>query len=558
MSDRPAYNADGTVDYSRYTEEQLFRVLGRIDAEKYPLNFANLKAELAARQIPIDPSADPTDALMAAERLAYLRAPPVKPEIRIAFAPQAGFLTWLGPSRNDFRLVGSGSISIDNSIVTVRGRRFGFILGLPLRRRVAIPMADIANVEREANVVSFESRPEGAKSRSLSLWLETPAAAEKLIKLLPDVKTADFAPQLAAHMDFEYHLENRAPRLPVTYGFAGLCLLMFAVTISHGAAWFGESGLLEIGWGSNFGPATIGGQWWRLLTYSLLHFGVLHFAFNMWALISFGAVAERLYGSYRYAGICLVAGIAGGMFSITLQPQANSAGASAIIFGILGALLVAHLRGEAAIPPSVQRSLRNSTLVFVAVTLISGLVLSGIDNAAHVGGLVAGSCMGLAFHSPRRGVRVAAPGVLALLVAITGASLGMRAGATSTVEARYWESFRWFVARESGAIQTWSALQQLARTHKIGDDALADRIDHELLPFWREASGRFKPLEFATGTKIYESNRYMQIVTQGRFHALELCVSGLHQHDVEIAGACMKEMGRVDEIITERVKTLGN
>ena len=55
MSDRPAYNADGTVDYSRYTEEQLFRVLGRIDAEKYPLNFANLKAELAARQIPIDP-----------------------------------------------------------------------------------------------------------------------------------------------------------------------------------------------------------------------------------------------------------------------------------------------------------------------------------------------------------------------------------------------------------------------------------------------------------------------------------------------------------------------
>src|SRR6188508_564238 len=105
MSDRPALNPDGTVDYSRYTDEQLFRVLRRMDAERCPLNFANIKAELAARQIPVGESATAADALMAAERVVFSRPAPVRPEIRIAFAPRPGFLTWLGPSRNDFRFV---------------------------------------------------------------------------------------------------------------------------------------------------------------------------------------------------------------------------------------------------------------------------------------------------------------------------------------------------------------------------------------------------------------------------------------------------------------------
>lgn len=556
MSDRPAYNADGTVDYSQYTEEQLFRVLRSIDSEKYPLNFANIKAAFAARQMSIDGSANAADATIAAERAAYLRILPISPEIRIAFAPQAGFLTWLGPSRNDFRLVGSGSIAVDSSTVTVRGRRFGFILGLPLRRRVELRTADIVNVEREANVVSLECRTEQGKSRSLSFWLADPATAEQVVKLLPEVRTPDFVPQLAAHMDFEFQLENRAPRLPVTYGFAVLCLLMFAVTTSHGAPWFKDSGVVQIGWGSNFGPSTIGGEWWRLLTYSLLHFGLLHLAFNLWALVSFGTIAERLYGSFRYASICLVAGVAGGMSSIVTSPQANSAGASAVIFGVFGALLVGHLRGEVAIPPSVQRSLRKSTLIFVGVTLVSGFILSGVDNAAHVGGLVAGICMGLAFHSPRRSVRIAAPAVLALLVLVTGATLGVRAGATSAAEVKYWEAFRWFVDRESGVVEKWLALQKLARDHQIGDDALADRLNSEVVPFWREASERFTPLRFETGTKIFESHRYMQSISDGRYHALELCVSGLHKHDLEIASDCMKKMGEVDEMIRERTKAL--
>jgi rhomboid protease GluP len=549
--------ADGTVDYSHYTEIQIFQVLRRIDAEKYPLNFANLKARLAAQGIPIDDSLNAAEALMAAERVVFSRpdAPP-SPEYRIAFAPRPGFLSWLGPSRNDFRLVGVGSIVVRGENMTVKGRRFGFILGLPITRRVELSKAQIVNVELEENVVRFETRTAEDKSKSLTFWLVDIAAAENLVQRLPIDKTPDFVPQLGAYLDFEEQLERRAPRLPITYGFALLCLLMFAITIADGAMWFKSNGVVQIGWGSNFGPATIGGQWWRLLTHSLLHFGVIHLAFNLWALSSFGAIAERLYGSARYAAICLVAGVAGGMTSIALQPNINSAGASAIVFGILGALLVSHLRGAEAIPPSVQKSLRNSTLFFALVALASGFIISGIDNAAHVGGLIAGTCMGLAFQSPRRVVRILAPAVLAVLVILTGTGLARRATNVPVAEAKYWESMRWFLSREADVVQNWIALQELARGQKVSDDALADGIEKDVLPFWREASGRFKRIEFDAGSEVFDSHQYMSALSTGRLHAVELCVSGLRKHDSEIVGVCMKEMAQVDAMIYARQKKL--
>jgi rhomboid protease GluP len=552
-----ASNADGTVDYSHYSEEQLFRVLQRIDAAKYPLNFANLKAAFAARQIPIEQFMNASDALMAAERVAYSRPEALaSSEIRIAFAPKPGFLTWLGPSRNDFRFVGFGNIAVHGASVFVEGRRFGFILGLPLRRRIELKVGDIFNVEHLENVVRFECRFADGKSKALTFWLVDSGAAENLVRSLPAEKATDFVPQLPAYLDFEEHLEKRALHLPVTHGFAVLCLLMFAVTISHGGEWFKSTGVVEIAWGSNFGPATSGGQWWRLLTYSLLHFGVVHLVFNLWALISFGAIAERLYGSLRYTMICLVAGVAGGMSSIALQPSVNSAGASAAIFGIFGALLVAHLRGAEAIPPSVQRSLRNSTMFFVLVTLASGLVIRGIDNAAHVGGLVAGICMGLAFHSPRRLVRIAAPATLAALIVFAGAGLARRVADTPAAEVEYWKSMRWFMSGELRAVKNWAELQRLAGAEQIDDDTMARRLDTEVAPFWREASKRFQPLKFDAGSELSDPHQYIQALSNARLHAIELCISGMRKHDVEIVKACMKEMGEGDALIHERQKKL--
>jgi membrane associated rhomboid family serine protease len=476
-------------------------------------------------------------------------------EFSVAYAPESGPQTWLGPSRNEFRFVGSGSITRDGLRLLVRGRRFGFFLGLPLLRRIEIEIAHVVNVEVEGNVVRLECRIDGKPTRSLTFWAVSAAEAAELVQLLPSARSPDFHPQLAAHLAFEERLQAGSPSLPVTYGVAVACVLMFIVTILNGAEWFKPTGIVQIRWGSNFGPSTIGGEWWRLLTSSLLHFGVLHLAFNLWALVSFGAIAERLYGSKRYALICVIAGLAGGMASVAVRPLINSAGASALIFGIFGALLVAHFRGTDAIPKSVGISLRNSTLLFASIVLIAGFVVPGIDNAAHVGGLVAGICVGLAFQSPIRFVRVAAPSILAGLVFIAGAGVARHASSVSGGEIQYWNAFRWFVVGEPAAVSNWSEVQKLARA-KVADDVLADRIDRDILPFWREASSRLKPIKLKAGTEVFAAHQFLASLTEGRLHALELCASGLRKSDVAIVKTCMEEMGRGDQLIAERAKAL--
>jgi rhomboid protease GluP len=191
-------------------------------------------------------------------------------------------------------------------------------------------------------------------------------------------------------------------------------------------------------------------------------------------------------------------------------------------------------------------------MFFALVTLAGGFLVSGIDNAAHVGGFIAGICMGLAFHSPLRAVRIIAPATLAVLIILTGAGLTRRAVAMAPAETAYWESMRWFLKGESGVVRHWLELQQLARDKKIGDDDLADRLNSEVVPFWREASQRFAPLEFREGTEIFGLHQYMKALSNGRLHAIELCISGLRKHDGEIVDACMKEMGKVDEMIRAR------
>ena len=108
---------------------------------------------------------------------------------------------------------------------------------------------------------------------------------------------------------------------------------------------------MHLRFGSNFGPLTWTGQPWRLLTSAFIHFGVIHLAFNMYALYRGGVLTERLYGSARFAVIYLLSAIAGSVVSGWWDPLRNSAGASGAIFGVYGALLVFFAMRRADIPP---------------------------------------------------------------------------------------------------------------------------------------------------------------------------------------------------------------
>lgn len=137
-------------------------------------------------------------------------------------------------------------------------------------------------------------------------------------------------------------------------------------------------------------------EWWRTLSANFVHIGILHIAMNMFALVQIGRAAERLVGSGRYALAYVVTGMIGFAVSIWwAQGQIlTTAGASASIFGLLG-LLLGWLRGRR------DDRWKNFAIQAVVYSLAFGFLV-GANNAAHIGGLIAGAVIGYLFAYERR------------------------------------------------------------------------------------------------------------------------------------------------------------
>jgi rhomboid protease GluP len=158
-------------------------------------------------------------------------------------------------------------------------------------------------------------------------------------------------------------------------------------------------------WGANVGALTFSGEWWRLLTNVFVHGGLLHIAFNMWCLWNLGQLCESLYGRWTYAVIYLTCGLGASLASAAWHPYTPSVGASGAIFGLAGALIAAFKLGEFSVPRSALSGTLRSLGAFVIYNLIFGFALPGIDNTAHIGGLITGLVVGalIALIAPREG-----------------------------------------------------------------------------------------------------------------------------------------------------------
>jgi len=148
-------------------------------------------------------------------------------------------------------------------------------------------------------------------------------------------------------------------------------------------------------WGANFRPITLEGQWWRLITNCFLHIGIFHLLMNMYALLYVGLLLEPHLGKTRFAAAYLLTGIAASITSLWWHDLTISAGASGAIFGLYGvflAMLTTNL-----IEKSARKALLTSIGIFVAYNLMNGMK-GGIDNAAHIGGLISGLIIGHSFY----------------------------------------------------------------------------------------------------------------------------------------------------------------
>jgi len=174
-----------------------------------------------------------------------------------------------------------------------------------------------------------------------------------------------------------------------------LTTIIIGVTVAVSLATFttsGESYLLPLLWLDK--AAVADGEYWRLWTVTLVHGGFLHLAFNMYALWLAGPLVERFYGSLQFLLIYLLTGAAGSIASFVFGGDIPSVGASGAVFGLFGVLLAATRTHDPMVDRS-SRMLLTQIGPLVLLNLVFGFLSGGqIDNAAHIGGLVAGLWLG--------------------------------------------------------------------------------------------------------------------------------------------------------------------
>lgn len=136
------------------------------------------------------------------------------------------------------------------------------------------------------------------------------------------------------------------------------------------------------------GPGVAEGGYYRLITAAFMHRETLHILFNMIMLWLFGRPLEAMLGRGRFLALYLICALGGSTASYLFNaPQVGSLGASGAVIGMVGALLV------------LERRLKHNTggvAIYLAILLLPGLLIEGIDWRAHLGGLITGAILGAA------------------------------------------------------------------------------------------------------------------------------------------------------------------
>ena len=279
---------------------------------------------------------------------------------------------------------------------------------------------------------------------------------------------------------------------PVTVALVGANLCVFAAMLANGAGLWHAPNDVQLAWGASFGPATKDGEWWRLGTAMFLHFGLVHLAMNMWALWDGGRLVERLYGPLRFTVVYFASGLAGNLLSLIAQgDRAVSGGASGAIFGVYGALMVCLWRERRQVHPVEFRWLFGGAAVFSAATIALGLLVPGIDNAAHIGGLTAGALIGAVLASPLsagspaagRGRWLAAGAFALAVIALVAAIPKPSYRWSEELEAR--AEIRGFLRDDQRIIERWREILDAGGRGGASFDDLAERIEADVTHEYR-------------------------------------------------------------------------
>ena len=139
--------------------------------------------------------------------------------------------------------------------------------------------------------------------------------------------------------------------------------------------------------GALYAPGVRNGEWYRLVTHLFLHGDIMHLGNNMLILFCLGNALEHYLGKFSYAGIYFFSGILAGLGSVVYNTDNTvSVGASGAVFGVVGAMAWLVVRNKGRLPGFTGPRM----LIFVLMSVYAGFADQGVDNAAHIAGLIAG------------------------------------------------------------------------------------------------------------------------------------------------------------------------
>ena len=384
---------------------------------------------------------------------------------------------------------GNGTIHIQGSVVVITGKSRS-LFGRMVPKQ--FPLCEIMNVLHDGSEISFDRITGGAKSSSYTLRAANQGEVAAIVALLPTHVTPEFAEQQKEHQAFSANLTASTPTAFVAPVVIALNVIVFVAMGIAGVGWFEPDTGRMVSWGADFWPMTTTGEWWRLVTSSFLHFGIIHLALNMWALASVGILAERLYGNRFFIGIYLFSVITSGLASIWLNHGDVTAGASGPIFGVYGAMLAYLVFQPSSFPKGTAQMLLRSSLAFVAYNMIYGFSHSGISNSAHLGGLVGGFLLGLILSRPldlqRRAGQAMPRFVLGGLASILVISMGVyylpKCDLDMNAERAFDAARKSFGTEEENVNKAFSGLLDQAHKGVLSDADMALRLESQVIPVW--------------------------------------------------------------------------
>lgn len=328
--------------------------------------------------------------------------------------------------------------------------------------------------------------------------------------------------------------------MPVTICIMLINVAIFGLMAAKGVDIMQPTGEDIYNWGGNMRTATLGGDWWRILSCNFIHIGIIHLLCNMYGLFFIGSFLEPLLGRTKYVIAYLCTGILASVVSIWWSGERVSAGASGAIFGMYGVFLA--LLTTKLIHADVRKSLLQSSAVFIGYNLIYGMK-GNVDNSAHIGGLVSGFIIGYMLYFSLKQTGKNAIVIIAMLILTIGASAAyMVTGKNDSV--RFEQFLQQFIKIEERAIEPRKSL-----AGKSQEDILVI-LQNNCSPAWEEAKLAIdKTMQWKLSDRLSKKREYLKKYIDLRIRENQLLIASIKQGTDDNATEIDEVQKSIDDVI---------